>query len=86
MERDGRPLTPKEKQQFDDGQSLALMVAVHALIASHPDRAAFDAKLANLSHHAGAIFSTGVALQQDQGMRQAFSEAIDAFHATASSG
>jgi hypothetical protein len=76
MLEDDKVATPTQQTQIAAGQYAALSAAVHALIASHPDRLAFARALDEYAGITDRIFLTPTALQADDGMRQAYSEVM----------
>lgn len=73
---DDKAPTPGQQRQMATGQNLALSAAVHALIATHPDPKAFEAALDLYANELAKILILPLALQHDDGMRQAYSESL----------
>lgn len=69
MLEDDKVPTPDQQRQIEAGQSMALTAAVHALIATHPAPAAFEAALDLYANELAKILLLPLALQRDDGLR-----------------
>ena len=76
MLEDDKAPSNEQRHQIAAGQYMALSAAVHALIATHPDRAAFAKALDGYASETAPIFLSQPALQADDGIRQAYAEVL----------
>ena len=76
MLNDDLPNTPMQARQVMVGKYLAMSDAVHALIATHPDVAAFSASFRLYQSVTSDLLLQLPVLQGDDGMRQAYGETI----------
>lgn len=86
MLEDDMPASATQARQIAVGQAAAINAAVHALIATHLNPAAFSSALDAYAHGVERILLTGTALQFDDGMRQAYSETMHSLRAAIGSG
>lgn len=76
MLEDDKAPTLEQRIQMQAGQSMALNAAVHALIRSHPNPQSFAAVFETLLEVTNPILVTGLALQANDGLREAYSETV----------
>lgn len=86
MIEDDNALTWEQRHQMEVGQNMALSAAVHALIATHPNPAAYAAMLDHFAQPTNLLFLERLPLQKDDGIRRAYGEALHTFRSVIPTG
>lgn len=76
MLEDHEAPTAEQRLQLMAGTNTAMQTAIAALIATHPDPAAFSKMLDGLARSFEGALVTGTVLQADDGFRDAYSSTM----------